>query len=97
VLIPCFNTRENAIKFGKRNLPKSQLFGTAVFPEADVQRLTQQWVTEKGWKFAPMDHPRLINNIGRLDVEVYEPEEKPDVFGLWGKHCKRSGIISYSL
>lgn len=96
-LIPCFKTREQAIQFGKRNLPKTHLFGTAILTDEDKAKLAAEWVEKRNWRFLLLDHPRLLKNLGTFDVEVYEPTHKPDVYGLAGKNCQHTKALSYSL
>lgn len=95
-LIPALKTREHAMQFGRRNLPKDQLFGAAILTPDDVANIQKAWVLERGWQIEVMDHPRLLKDLGTFDVEVYEPPQKPDVYGLAGKHGQRSKTLACS-
>lgn len=96
VLIPCFTTREIAMKFAMRNLPKGQLFGTTILTPADVVKLRQEWVAGRKWKIEIMDHPRKMAAHGKLDVEVFELTDKPDVFKVQDRRCQQTKILSYA-
>lgn len=94
VLIPCFPNQELAIKFAKRNLPKTQLWGTTLLTAEDMIVIKKDWVEKRGWKIEHLDHPRLMKNLGSLDVEVYEFQDKPDVYGVWGNRCQHSKLLA---
>jgi len=96
VLIPCFDSQEKAIKFAKRNLPKNQIFGTTCFTENDIKKIKDEWVMKKGWFLEILDHPRLMKDLGKFDVEVFEFFEKPDVYGVWGNKCQKTKLLSKS-
>ena len=76
-VVPCFSSQENAIKFAKRNLPKNQVFGTTLLTEEDLKKLNSEWIEKKRWHLDLMDHPRLMKDLGKLDIEVYEFFNKP--------------------
>lgn len=94
VFIPCFPTRDIAMKFGFRNLPKGQLFGTTTLTPVDLVKLRQEWVAGRKWKIEAMDHPRKMAAHGKLDVEVFELTDKPDVFKVQGRQCQNTKILS---
>lgn len=95
-IVPCFSTQENAIKFAKRNLLKEQVFGTTLLTDEDLKKLNSEWIEGKGWQLDFMSHPRLMKDLGQIDIEVYEFNEKPDVYGTWGKQCQKTKILSES-
>lgn len=94
VLIPYFYSQENAIKFAKRNLPKNQIFGTTILTENDIEILKENWVNKKGWKLQGLNHPRLMKDLGKFDVEVFEFSEKPDVYGTYGSKCQENKLLT---
>lgn len=81
-LVPSFATKEQALKFGQRNLGKTHVFGVLTLTAEERARLEADWVAQRGWKIEYLDHPRLLKNTHQLDVEVFELLEKPDVFAL---------------
>lgn len=90
VIIPCFQTQPVAIKFAKRNLPKNHLFGCAKFLEDDLEKVRKNWVEDRGWSLELMNHPRLIRDLGTIDVEVHEYAQKPDIYGVWGRQTMQN-------
>lgn len=92
--VPCFESQENAIKFARRNMPKDQLFGTTLLTDEDLGKLKIEWVEGKNWVLDRMSHPRLVKDVAKLDVEVFEYQSKPDVYGAWGSKCQNTRLIS---
>jgi len=92
VIVPCFPTQKIALEFAKRNLPKNQLFGTTILTEDDISKLQTDWIEIKGWKVEMLNHANLMKNNYKIDVEVFEFHDNPDVYGVWGKSCETKAI-----
>ena len=77
--VPVLKTHPHAIRFGQRNLPKDQLFGTLILTTEDAVKLEKEF-TAKGFTFVLLDHPKKMS--GTPDVEIYEFAGKPAVLGI---------------
>lgn len=96
VLIPGFPTREIAMRFAQRHLPKNHLHGVTILPEPETAIVQREWIDKRGWKFEPMPYARRMNQTHTIDVEVLELTQKPDIYKLAVKPNQQSKIISYA-
>jgi hypothetical protein len=83
-VVPCFKVHSDAVNFAKRNLVKGELWGTTKLTVEDLQKIEKEWIEKKSWKIEKMNFPKLVGSKAKIDVEIYDFVNKPDVFGTWG-------------
>lgn len=81
-LIPVFPTREVALRFAQRNLPKGHLHGVTTLPDADMHVIRDDWIAKRGWRFEFLSYARRMPKDYTVDVEVLELTSKPDIYRL---------------
>lgn len=98
VLVPSLPTVEMALSFGKRNIgrpdiARGHVWGTIISTQSDIDTMQREWIEGKGWQFLNLNFPRLIKNLGLVDIEVHTFDDKPAMYEQYGSRGQNRSRI----